>query len=170
MKIGLVPALPKDCPFSPLPSLTGGVRGWVLRQKFAGHALQLAVHADVLEEVGLGTEADVHLLDVRAGVERIQRDDALGESLAGDVGLEGADLREHDALALQQVRLDELLGGCQHGHDVGLGGGGGKLDVLGERLEVVIAGLHGAVGGVIDALGTSRVGATHDLVSDRHNS
>ncbi len=168
MKIGLVPALPKDCPFSPLPSLTGGVRGWVLRQEFAGHALQVAVHADVLEEVGLGTEADVHLLDVRAGVERIQRDDALGETLAGDVGLEGADLREHDALALQQVRLDELLGGCQHGHDVGLGGSGGELDVLGEALEVVVAGLDGMIGGVVDALGTLGIGALDDLISNRH--
>ncbi len=169
MKIGLVPALPKDCPFSPLPSLTGGVRGWVLGQEFAGHALQLAVHADVLEKVGLGAEADVHLLDVRAGLERIGGDDALGETLAGDVRLKGTDLAQHNALALQQVRLDELLGGGEHGHDVGLGGGGGELDVLGEALEVVVAGLDGMVGGILDALGTLGIGALDDLISDRHD-
>ena len=169
MKIGLVPALPKDCPFSPLPSLTGGVRGWVLRQEFTRHALQLAVHADVLEKVGFGAEADVHLLDVAGGLERVGGDDTLREALAADVGLKGTDLREHDALALEQVRLDELFGGGQHGNDVGLGGGGGKLDVLGEGLEVVVAGLDGMVGGVIDALSTLGIGALDDLISDRHD-
>ncbi len=141
----------------------------VLRQQLTRHALQLAVHADVLEKVGLGAEADVYLLDVAGGLEGVGGDDALREALAADVGLKGTDLREHDALALEQVRLDELLGGGQHGNDVGLGGGGGKLDVLGEGLEVVVAGLDGMVGGVIDALSTLGIGALDDLISDRHD-
>ena len=66
--------------------------------------------------------------------------------------------------------LDELLGGGEDGHGVGFRHGGGVLDVLGEALEVVVAGLHGAVGGVVDALGTSRVGATHNLISYRHST
>ncbi len=141
-----------------------------LGEKLAGHALQLTVGADVLEKVSIGTEADAAALDVRRRLESLQRDDTLREALAVEVHLQRADLLQHDTLALEQVRLDELLGGGQHSHDVGLGGRGGKLNVLAQRLEVVVTGLHGAVSGVVNALGAAGVGTTHNLISNRHST
>jgi len=140
-----------------------------LREQFARYALQLAVRTDVREQLNIGTEADADALDVRRGIERIGGDDALGEALRANVRLQCANLLEHDALALQEVRLDVFLGSGENSHDVGFGDRGGKLDVFGKLTEVIVAGFDGMVGGVIDALATLRVGATHNLVSDRHS-
>ena len=157
-------------PFSPPPLPHGrGVGVGLLRQQSAGDALEAAVRANVAEQLGVGTEADAHALDEGGGIERVGGDDRLGEALRTNVGLQRADLLEHDALTLEQVGLDVLLRGGEDRDDVGLGGGGGKLDVFGELGEVVITGLLGAVGGILDALGALGVGATHNLIRNRHN-
>ena len=83
---------PQGHSFHPPPPLPHGRgRGWVfLGEQLARHALQRLVRADVLQEVGLGAEADAHLLDVAGRVEAFGRDDALREALALEVRLQGA--------------------------------------------------------------------------------
>ncbi len=114
-------------------------------------------------------EADADLLDVGRGIEIVRADDGLRETLAADLGLERAELVEDDALTLKQMALDKLLHGGEDGDNVGLGGRGGELDVVGNRLEIVVAGLLGAVGGIVYSFTTLRVGALDDLIRNRHN-
>jgi len=134
-------------------------------RRFAFQALE---HPDVLHQLDVGMEADADLLDVGGGIEVVRTDGGLGEALAADLGLERAELVEDDALSLQQMAFDELLHGGEDGHDVGLGGRGGELDVIGQQLEVVVARLLGTVGGILYTFATLRVGAFDDLIHNRH--
>ena len=135
----------------------------------AGDTLHGVLGADVLEQVGLGAEADADAVDVRSGVERGAGHRGLTEAAALEVHLEGTELVQHDALAGEQTLLDVFLGGRQYGHDVGFRDGRCELNVLSESLEVIVAGLHGAVTGVVDAFVTCGIGAGNHFVSYSHS-
>ena len=63
--------------------------------------------------------------------------------LALECHLEASEVVEHDNLSREQGFEHEGLDTCQHGLGVGLGHGGGVVDVFGEVLEGVLACLHG---------------------------
>ena len=151
------------------PPFGGGVGGGASCHQVAGDALHAVAGADVLEQVGLGAEADADTVDVARRIEVSTRDLALLEALAAEIHLEGAELVEHDALAGEQSLLDVFLRGGEHRNNIGFCNSRCKLNVLSEGLEIVVAGLHGAVAGVVDAFVTCGIGAGNNFVSNSHS-
>ena len=151
------------------PPFGGGVGGGASCHQVAGDALHGVAGADVLEQVGLGAEADADTVNVAGRIERGAGHRGLTEAAALDVHLEGTELVEHDALAGEQTLLDIFLGRGKHSHDIGFCNGRSKLNVLSESLEIVVAGLHGAVAGVVNAFVTCRIDAGNNFVGNSHN-
>ena len=151
------------------PPFGGGVGGGASSHQLAGYSLHGVLSADVLEQVGLGAEADADTVNVARRVEVSAGHRGLTEAAALQIHLEGAQLIEDDALTSEQTFLDVLLGSGKHSDNVGFRDGSGKLDVLGERLEIVVTRLHGTTSSVIDALITGRIGTSNNFVSNSHS-
>ena len=139
-----------------------------LGEEVAGDALHAVGSAEALDKFGLGAEAHADALDVAGGIEVLGSDFTLGIALASETDAQCAKLIEHHTLTGQQTFLDVLLRSSQHGDDVGLGDGGGELDVLGEVLEGVVTCLHGTTTGVVHADSTGRITAFDNFVMNRH--
>ena len=78
-------------------------------------------------------------------------------SLALDADVEGSEVIEHHAAAVEQGLGDEGLDAVEHGHRVTLGHGGGEGDIIHQIIEGVVTILHCSilVVGYIGVLGVA---------------